>query len=332
MTDDQRASGDPPTDEAVEDHPPRTDWRPTGVDQQTSLWATLRRTFAEFKEDDLTDWSAALTYYGLLSLFPALLAVSSLIGLFADPQTITDVILEIAPESAADTLQGPIDSITSNEGAAGFALVVGLAGALWGASGYVAAFGRASNVIYETREGRPFWKLRPIQLLITLVLVVLMVVVVGAVVLTGPIVEAIAGPLGIGDTAVTVWDYAKWPVLALMVVVMLSILYWSTPNVRQRGWRAVVPGVVVSLVIWAVASAAFAFYVANFGAYDRTYGSLGGVIVLLVWMWISNLALLLGAELNAERERSRQFAEEVPGADVEIQLEPRDEPKRPQTS
>ena len=321
---------DRPAD-VIADDAPRRDWRPTGVDGRTSLWATLRRTVSEFKEDDLTDWSAALTYYGLLSLFPALLAVSSLVGLFADPQTITDVILEIAPESAADTLSGPIDSITSSSGAAGFALVLGLAGALWGASGYIAAFGRASNVIYEVREGRPFWKLRPFQILITLVMVLLLVVVALAVVLTGPIVEAIADPLGIGDTAVTVWDYAKWPVLAAMVVLMLAILYHSAPNVRQRDWRSVVPGVVLALVLWGVASAAFAFYVANFGSYDRTYGTLGGVIVLLVWMWISNVALLLGAELNAERERTAELREEVPGAEVEIQLEPRDDPTRPTT-
>lgn len=327
------AEGDPDgRKDAIADDAPRRDWRPTGTDERTSLWGTLRRTVSEFKEDDLTDWSAALTYYGLLSLFPALLAVSSLIGLFADPQDITDVILEIAPESAADTLSGPIDSITSNSGAAGFALIVGLAGALWGASGYIAAFGRASNVIYEVREGRPFWKLRPFQILITLVMVLLLVIVALAIVLTGPIVEAIADPLGLGDTAVTVWDLAKWPVLAAMVVLMLALLYYSSPNVRQRGWKAVVPGVVLALVVWAVASAGFAFYVANFGSYDKTYGTLGGVIVLLVWMWITNIALLLGAELNAERERGRELEEGVPGADVEIQLEPRDEPKRPTTS
>jgi membrane protein len=316
---------------AVTRDPPRREMRPTGVDGETSWTGTLKRTLSEFRQDNLTDWAAALTYYGLLSLFPALLAVSSLVGLFADPQTITDFVLEIAPESAAETLQNPIDSITSNSGAAGVALILGLAGALWGASGYVGAFGRACNVVYETREGRPFWKLRPQQLLVTLIMVVLITVVALAIVLTGPVVEAVGEAVGLGETAIMVWDIAKWPVLAAMVVGLLLLLYWAAPNVRQRGMRAVLPGVVLSLVVWAIASAAFAFYVANFGSYDRTYGTLGGVVVLLVWLWITNLALLLGVELNAERERSKQLAAGVPGSDKELQLEQRGEPDPPST-
>jgi membrane protein len=187
-------------------------------------------------------------------------------------------------------------------------------------------------VIYEAREGRPFWKLRPLQLLVTLVMVVLLTVVVVAIVLTGPVVEAVADPLGIGATAVDVWDYAKWPFLAVAVVVMLGLLYYATPNVRQRSVRAVIPGVVLGLAVWAVASVGFAFYVANFGTYDRTYGTLGGMVVLLVWLWLTNVALLLGAELNAERERSREIAEGVPGARHELQLERRDDPDPPQTT
>jgi membrane protein len=312
-------------------NPPRRELRPTGVEPETSWTGTLKRTWSEFREDDLTDWAAALTYYGLLSLFPALIAVSSLIGLFADPQTITDIILNFAPESAADTLSGPIDSITSNQGAASFALILGVVLALWGASGYVGAFGRACNVVYETREGRPFWKLRPQQLLVTLIMVVMITVVALAIVLTGPVVEAIGDEIGLGDTALMVWDIAKWPVLLALVVGLVLLLFWATPNVRQRGFRAVLPGVVLALVVWAVASAAFAFYVANFGSYDRTYGTLGGVVVLLVWLWITNLALLLGVELNAERERSKQLAAGVPGADKELQLEQRDDPDPPST-
>jgi membrane protein len=257
--------------------------------------------------------------------------VSSLIGLFADPKTITDIILNFAPESAADTLSGPIDSITSNRGAAGVALILGLAGALWGASGYVGAFGRAANVVYETREGRPIWKLRPQQILVTLVMVVMITVVALAIVLTGPVVEAIGDEIGLGDTALLVWDIAKWPVLAALVVGLLLLLFWATPNVRQRGITGVLPGVILGLAVWAVASAAFAFYVANFGSYDRTYGTLGGVVVLLVWLWITNLALLLGVELNAERERTKQLAAGVPGADKELQLAQRGEPDPPST-
>ena len=316
---------------AVTRNPPRRELRPTGVARETSWMGTLKRTWSEFREDDLTDWAAALTYYGLLALFPALVAVSSLIGLFADPKTITDIILNFAPESAADTLSGPIDSITSNRGAAGVALILGLAGALWGASGYVGAFGRAANVVYETREGRPIWKLRPQQILVTLVMVVMITVVALAIVLTGPVVEAIGDEIGLGDTALLVWDIAKWPVLAALVVGLLLLLFWATPNVRQRGITGVLPGVILGLAVWAVASAGFAFYVANFGSYDRTYGTLGGVVVLLVWLWITNLALLLGVELNAERERTKQLAAGVPGADKELQLAQRGEPDPPST-
>jgi len=305
--------------------------RPEGVAAETSLFATVRRTVAEFREDGLTDWAAALTYYGLLSLFPALLALASLVGFFADPQDITDVVLDVAPASAADALSGPIESITSNTGAAGVALVLGLAGALWGASGYIGAFGRASNVIYETREGRPFWKLRPIQILITLVMVLLIALVTLAIALTGPVVDSVGGTLGIGSGALDVWDIAKWPVLAAVVVLMFSILYWATPNVRPRRFADVVPGVAISLVVWLVASAGFALYVSRFGSYDRTYGTLGGVVVLLVWLWLTNVALLLGAEFNAERERGAEIREGVAGATEQIQLTPRDRPDPPRT-
>ncbi len=321
---DEQTAG--PTAEA-----PQEQHRPVGVPQNSSLFATIKRTITESIADGLTDWAAALTYYGLLSLFPALLALSSIVGLFADPQQITDVIAKVAPDSAMETLSGPIDSITSNSRAAGVALVLGIAGALWGASGYVSAFGRACNVVYETREGRPFWKLRPFQVLVTLVLVLLLALVTLSLALTGPVVEAVADSLGLGSTAQSAWALAKWPILAVAGVLILSILYFTSPNVRQRGVAAIVPGVVVALVVWGVASAGFSIYVANFASYDRTYGTLGGVVVLLVWMWLGNVALLLGAEVNAERERSAELRDGVPGAEREIQLTPRDTPERPAT-
>jgi membrane protein len=310
---------------------PHEEHRPVGVAEGTSPFATLKRTVGEFMADGLTDWAAALTYYGLLSLFPALLALSSIVGLFAEPDQITDVILEVAPPSAAETLQGPVDSITSNGGAAGLALVLGLLGALWGASGYVGAFARASNVIYETREGRPFWKLRPLQVLVTLVMVALLALITLALALSGPVVETIADQLGLGSTVVDAWNLAKWPILAVAAILLISILYATAPNVRQRRLVSIVPGVVVALVVWAIASVGFALYVANFSSYDRTYGTLGGVVVLLVWLWIGNVALLLGAELNAERERTVEMREGVPGAQEAIQLERRDDPDRPRT-
>jgi len=298
---------------------------------ETSWFETLKRTISEFKEDNLTDWAAALTYYGLLSLFPALIAMVSLIGIFGDPKTttrsLTEIITEIGPESAAATFAGPIESIVEARGTAGVAFVLGLAVALWSASGYVGAFMRASNVIYETPEGRPFWKLRPLQIAVTLAMIVLMALLAVGLVLTGPIVEAIAAPVGLSNTAVDVWNIAKWPVMAAIFLLMVAVLYYASPNVKLRGFRWVTPGSVVAIVVWIVASAAFAFYVANFGSYDKTYGTLGGLVALLIWFWITNIAILFGHQLNAERERSLEIEEGTPRAEREIQLEPRDEPK-----
>lgn len=318
------------------DSAPREDYRPVGRDGKASGFGTLKRTFTEFSEDNLSDWAAALTYYGVLALFPALIAMVSVVGLVGNPAstttTLTDIVTAIGPASAAQTLAGPIKSIASNQGAAGIALIAGLAAALWSASGYVGAFMRASNIIYETPEGRPIWKLRPLQMLVTLVMVILAAVVGVSVVLTGPVVDAIAAPLGLSSTAVTVWNYAKWPVLVLIVLAMIAVLYYSTPNVRLRSFRWVSGGAFFALVVWLLASLAFAFFVANFGSYNKTYGALAGVIVFLVWLWITNVALLLGAELNAERERTTELREGVPGAAREIQRQPRSEPKEKKTT
>jgi membrane protein len=316
--------------------PKRADYRPGGADRETGLVATLKRTATEFSEDNLSDWAAALTYYGLLALFPALIALVSIVGLVGDPKsttdTITQIVSKLGPQSAADTYAGPIKQITESRSSAGIALVLGILVALWSASGYVGAFMRASNVIYETPEGRPFWKLRPLQMAVTLVMIILLALVALGLVLTGPIVDAVAGPLGVGGTAVTVWNIAKWPVLVAVFILMIAILYYASPNVKQRGFKWVTPGSLVALVVWALASAAFAFYVANFGSYNKTYGALAGAVVLLMWLWITNLAILFGHQLNAERERSAEISEGVPRAEREIQLEPRDEPKTQKTT
>lgn len=312
-----------------------TSSRARGATASSGWFATLKRTATEFRDDNLSDWAAALTYYGLLSLFPAILAMVSLVGLFGDPESTTDAVTEIVtslgPSSAADTFAGPIESITSNRSAAGLTLIIGLATALWSASAYVGAFMRASNVIYETPEGRPFWKLRPLQLLVTLVMIVLVAIVALGLVLTGPVVEAVADPIGLSSTAVDVWNIAKWPVLAALFITVLAVLYYASPNVKLRGFKWVTPGSLVAIVVWIVASALFALYVANFGSYDKTYGTLGGLIALLVWFWITNLAILFGHQLNAERERSLEIEEGRRGAETELQLEPRDEPKEPET-
>lgn len=314
----------------------RRDYKPEGEAPKTGLWPTLKRTLTEFREDNLTDWAAALTYYGLLSLFPALIAMVSLIGIFGDPTTttakLTEIITELGPESGAETFEGPIKSIVENQSAAGLAFVLGLAVAVWSASGYVGAFTRASNIIYETPEGRPFWKLRPLQIAVTLAMIVMMALLAIGLVLTGPVVEAVAGPVGLSGTAVDVWNVAKWPVMAAIFILMVDVLYYTTPNVKIRGFRWVTPGAIVAIVVWAIASALFAIYVANFGSYDKTYGTLAGLVVLLLWFWITNLAILFGHQLNAERERSAEIEEGRPRAEKEIQLEPRDEPKDQQTT
>ncbi len=314
----------------------RRDYRPGGADSGTSLFATLKRTVSEFSEDNLSDWAAALTYYGLLALFPALIALVGLIGLLGDPasttKTITQIVTKIGPSSAAQTFAGPIKSITAHKATAGIMGIVGLAAALWSASSYVGAFMRASNVIYETPEGRPVWKLRPLQVLVTFVMLVLLTLVALALVLTGPIVTTVAGPLGIGQSAVSVWNIAKWPVLVIVVILMFAVLFYAAPNVKLAGFRWVTPGAIFALVVWLVASAGFAFYAANFGSYDKTYGTLGGLVVFLVWMWITNSALLMGMELNAERERSRELQAGTPGAERELQLDARSAPKQQKTT
>ena len=295
-----------------------------------SLVQTLKRTVTEFKEDELTDRAAALTYYSVLSIFPALIALVSIVGLVFDParitKALTDIVSSVGPASAVATFKGPIETLTQSSATAGIMLIVGIAAALWTASGYVGAFMRAANVIYEVEEGRSFVKLRPLQMLVTLLLVLLLAVVLVAVVLTGPLADAVGSAIGLGSAAVTAWDIAKWPVLLAVVVVMIALLYYASPNAKLTGVKSILPGAAVAVVVWLIASAGFAFYVANFGSYDKTYGTLGGVVIFLVWVWLTNVAILLGAELNAERERSRQLAAGTPGAERELQLDERSEP------
>ena len=303
---------------------------PTDLNKRSWL-GTLKRTVTEARDDNITDWAAGLTYYAVLSLFPAMIALISILGLVVDPATITrvitDVVSQLGPSSAVDTFKGPIEQISSNRSGALLGLVVGVAVAIWTASGYVGAFMRASNAIYEREEGRPFYILRPFQLLVTLGLVLMAALVVLALVVSGPVAEAIGSAVGLGDTAVMIWDIAKWPVMLVVVMVMLAVLYWSSPNAKSAGFRWVSPGSVLAVVVWVVASAGFAFYVGNFGSYNKTYGALAGVIVFLVWMWITNLAVLLGAEVNAETERAREIEAGVPGAEDEIKAPYRRDPE-----
>lgn len=293
-----------------------------------SWWQALKRTVREFREDNLTDWAAALTYYGVLAIFPALLALVSVVGLLGDntTQSLIDNLGQVAPGPANDIFTSAIENLQKSQGAAGVMLIVGLAVAIWSASGYVSAFMRASNAIYDVEEGRPIWKSIPTRVGTTLVLLLLLAITAVGVVFTGGLAEQAGKVIGVDRTAVDVWNIAKWPVLLAIVSLMFAILYYASPNVKHPKFRWVSPGGLVAVVLWIAASAAFAIYVANFSSYNETYGAIGGVIVFLIWLWITNIAVLFGAELNAELERGRQI-EAGMDADREPFLEPRDTTK-----
>ncbi|HET6151752.1 MAG TPA: YihY/virulence factor BrkB family protein [Marmoricola sp.] len=276
-----------------------------------SWWSVAKRSWRGFSEHECTDLAAGLTYYAVLALFPALVALVSLLGVFGQGQKTIDSLLQIVgqlgPASAEDSLRPTLERLSTTPGA-GVALVIGIAGALWSASGYVGAFGRALNRIYEVREGRPFWKLRPLQLVITLASVIAVALTLVALVVTGPVADAVGSTIGLGSTAVTVWDIAKWPVMLVIVIGVVALLYYATPNVEQPRFRWISPGALLAVTTWIVASAAFGVYVARFSSYDKTYGSLAGAIVFLLWLWLTNVALLLGAQIDAELEREREAA------------------------
>ncbi|GAA1897613.1 YihY/virulence factor BrkB family protein [Streptomyces sodiiphilus] len=309
--------------------PPRRDsGSPPGspVKLPKGSWkGVLKRTVTEFKADNLIDWAAALTYYGVLSIFPALLALVSVLGLLGSDAI--DPLIEnvgtFAPDSVQQLLTEMLGRLRENQATAGVALITGLAVALWSASGYVAGFMRASNAVYDIGEGRPVWKTLPIRVGVTLVLVVLLAASAIAVVLTGTLARQVGDVIGLGETAVRVWDIAKWPVLVLLVAFMIGLLFRASPNARQSGMPWVSPGSLLAVLIWIIASAAFAFYVGNFGNYNQTYGSIAGVIIFLIWLWISNIAILLGHKFNAELERARAIATGHP-PEEEPYVEPRD--------
>jgi membrane protein len=290
-----------------------------------SWMAVLKRTIREFKEDNLTDWAAALTYYGVLSIFPMLLALVSILGLVGKSATqpLIDNLGSVAPGPAQDIFTSAITNLQKSQGAAGVMVIVGIGLALWSASGYVAAFMRASNAIYDVEEGRPIWKTAPVRLGVTVVQIILLIVSAIMVVFTGALAKQAGNVIGLGSDFVKVWDIAKWPVLILIVGFMFALIYWASPNAKTGGFKWVSAGGIVGVILWVLASAAFAFYVANFASYNKTYGSLGGVIAFLVWLWVSNVAILLGAEFNAELERGRRIQQGQP-ADREPFVEPRD--------
>jgi membrane protein len=311
-------------DRARSGQPSRERKQSTG--QSASTGSALKRTVKEFSDDNLTHWAAALTYYGVLSIFPMLLALVSILGLIgaSATQPLLDNLAGAAPGPAKDILEGALKGLQQG-GGSGLLFIVALAGALWSASGYISAFMDASNAIYDIDEGRSIWKKLPLRIAVTVLMVVLLAAGALAVVLTGPIAKQAGSLFGVGDSALAAWDIVKWPVLVLIASFMFAVLYYTTPNVKQPGLKAVLPGGLLAVVLWIVVSAAFALYVANFGSYDKTYGTLGGVIVFLVWLWLTNLAILLGAEFNAERARGRHMAAGHPASD-EPYLPPRAQP------
>jgi membrane protein len=288
-------------------------------------WGTLKRTVREFNQDNMTDWAAALTYYGILSIFPAIVVLTSVVGIFGTSATqpLIDNIETMAPGQARELMINTLRELEGSAGLAGPLAIVGLLGALWAASGYIGAFIRASNAIYEMEEGRPMWKTLPLRVGLTLTMVILLAITAIGVVLTGAIAERIGALFGIGSTGVLVWNIAKWPVLAVLISLAIALLYWAAPNVRHPGFRWLTPGSVLAVVLWVIASVGFGVYVANFGSYNKTYGSLAAVIVFLVWLWISNLAVLLGAEFDSELARSQRIETGHP-EDKEPFLPPRD--------
>jgi len=299
-------------------------------DLRRESWTYVaRRTVREFSKDQCTDLAAALVYYSVLAIFPAAIALLSVVGLVGQADqtvtTLTSVLEDVGAGSVAETITPILQSLSTSSGA-GFAFVAGLLAALWSASGYVSSFGRAMNRIYEIPEGRPFWKLRPLMLLLTLVAVVLAAAVALALVVSGPVAQAVGDLIGLGGVAVTIWGIVKWPVMILAVALIVALLYYATPNVKQPKFRWISVGAVVAILTWVVASAAFGVYVANFASYNKTYGTLAGVVVFLLWLWITNLAMLFGAELDAELERARELQAGMPAAES-IQLPPRDTTK-----
>ena len=324
-----REDGKPREERLAPDHP-RKPGSPTELSKQSWI-GVAKRAFKEFKDDNATDWAAALTYYAVLSIFPAMIVFIALLGVVGQGQGTVDALLKIAtdagaPREAVDTLRGPITEVVNQRGGAGALLGVGLLGALWTASGYVGAFIRASNAIYEVEEGRKFYILRPLQIVVTIVGVLLLTIITLAIVSSGSVAHAIGDAIGLGDTAVTIWNIAKWPIIIVIVSLMIAGLYHIAPNVKQPKFKWFTLGGFLALVLWVVASVAFGLYVANFGSYSKTYGTLGAVITFLVWMWITNNVILFGAEVNAELERGRELEAGQP-AEEDIQLPHRKPPQ-----
>jgi membrane protein len=290
-----------------------------------SLLAVLKRSRAEFRNDHLTTLAAALTYYAVLAVVPGLVVVFVALGFFGGDITnrVVTQVNDVAPASSGQFVHSLMTQARSHKTGTGVMAIVGVAIALWSASSYVNAFRQASNVIYGIGEGRPAWKTVPLRLGVTALAVAIMVVCAVIVVVSGSIARAVGNAIGAGHAAVLVWSIVKWPILLILVSILLAVLFWASPNAKQAGIKWVSPGGVLATVIWIVVSAAFAFYVTNFSSYNKNYGALAGIVIFLIWLWLTNLALLLGAEVNAELDHAKAIAEGLP-EETRPFAEPRD--------
>jgi membrane protein len=306
------------------EHKPDGPESPTDL-SKPSLKSVVKRSASEFKSDHLTVLAAALTYYGVLSVLPGLIVLFAVLGLLGKGTThdLIGHVQSVAPGSSAHFIRSLIDQAQADKKDAGVGAIVGIVIAFWSASGYVNAFRQASNIIYGIEEGRPVWKTLPLRLGITLVAVVMLILSAVIVVVSGPIARQVGDAIGAGSVAVTVWGIAKWPVLFVLVSVLLAVLFWASPNAKQGGFKWVSPGGLMATAAWLVVSGLFAVYVVNFSSYNKTYGSLAGIVIFLIWLWLTNIALLFGAEVNAELDHGRAIAEGLP-EDVRPFAVPRD--------
>jgi membrane protein len=292
-------------------------------------WSTWRgvvlRSGKSFMDDNCTDWAAALTYYGVLALFPGAIVIVALTSLVASGEdainTILGMMRDLLPPDVMEPIETPIRTVLEERGSAKLLLSFGAIAAVWSASGFVGAFVRASNAIYGVEEGRKWYVLRPLQLGLTVVSLVLLAIIALGLIVSGPVVEAIGDALRVGETTRSLWEIGKWPVLVVLAGLLLTLLFWIAPNVQQPRLRWITVGGAVALVAWLVMSFGFGLYVSNFGSYDATYGSLGAIVIFLIWLYLSNCALMLGVEINAEVARGRAIQAGEPAE--EPVLEPR---------
>jgi membrane protein len=280
------------------------------------IGAVLKRTLLSFYDDQMTHHAAALTYYSLMSLFPAVLLALSLLGLVGQYPDTYDAIIEylrgVAPAAAVEPLDSSLRRALQAKGTATTTLVIGIALALYGTTGVLEAARRALNVVFEVDGGRSFLRRKLVDVASTAVLMLLILTSLVLVFVGGRFAQDLLGFIGLGPDAARAWNLARWPAAVAVAMVVFSFIYYVTPDVRQRAFRWITPGAVVGVLLWLAASFGFSTYISSVGDLGALYGAFAGAVVLLGWLWLTNVALLFGAELNAEIEREKEFGEGVP--------------------